>query len=336
MASVYTESVVTLNSSQAEATMNALKASADELRKKMIEATKLGNTDDAAKYQKQLDQVNKSMAGIKKETKDYSDIMKNLNGSTLNQLAKAYSGLNKQLKNLVPGTKEFIEKSQQLKQVKARMDEINASSKGISKSLGGIKNMIPKIGLAGLFAAAAKAIVKFGKDMVSQTQLLGDKWAQFTGGMKSAYISFLTDLTSGKGWKELIANMKESYKVGKEVTAILDEIFERQNSLSLKESEYNIEIERNKQFMRDTSKSDEERIAAAEEVIRLERELANEKKNIAAQEVEARKLELQNRTKLTDAELDAYVAGYNNNREIIQQAQEYSSQLDSAKKSLEQ
>lgn len=336
MASVYTESVVTLNSSQAEATMNALKASADELRKKMIEATKLGNTDDAAKYQKQLDQVNKSMAGIKKETKDYSEIMKNLNGSTLNQLAKAYSGLNKQLKNLVPGTKEFIEKSQQLKQVKARMDEINASSKGISKSLGGIKNMIPKIGLAGLFAAAAKAVIKFGKDMVSQTQLLGDKWAQFTGGMKSAYSSFLTDLTSGKGWKELIANMKESYKVGKEVTAILDEIFERQNSLSLKESEYNIEIERNKQLMRDTSKSDEERIAAAEEVIRLERELANEKKNIAAQEVEARKLELQNRTKLTDAELEAYVAGYNNNREIIQQAQEYSSQLDSAKKSLEQ
>lgn len=333
---VYTESVVTLNASQAEATMNALKSSADDLRKKMIEATKLGNTEDAAKYQKQLDQVTKSMKSIKQETKDYSDLMKNLNGANLNTLAKAYSNLNKQIKNLVPGTKEFIEKSQQLKQVKARMDEINASSKGISKSLGGLKNMIPKIGLAGLFAAAAKAVIKFGKDMVSQTQLLGDKWAQFTGGMKSAYSSFLTDLTSGKGWKELIANMKESYKVGKEVTAILDEIFERQNSLSLKESEYNIEIERNKQLMRDTSKSDEERIAAAEEVIRLERELANEKKNIAAQEVEARKLELQNRTKLTDAELEAYVAGYNNNREIIQQAQEYSSQLDSAKKSLEQ
>lgn len=333
---VYTESVVTLNASQAEATMNALKSSADDLRKKMIEATKLGNTEDAAKYQKQLDQVTKSMKSIKQETKDYSDLMKNLNGANLNTLAKAYSNLNKQIKNLVPGTKEFIEKSQQLKQVKARMDEINASSKGISKSLGGLKNMIPKIGLAGLFAAAAKAVIKFGKDMVSQTQLLGDKWAQFTGGMKSAYSSFLTDLTSGKGWKELIANMKESYKVGKEVTAILDEIFERQNSLSLKESEYNIEIERNKQLMRDTSKSDEERIAAAEEVIRLERELANEKKNIAAQEVEARKLELQNRTKLTDAELEAYVAGYNNNREIIQQAQEYSIQLDSAKKSLEQ
>ena len=33
---VYTESVVTLNATQAEATMNALKSSADDLRTKMI------------------------------------------------------------------------------------------------------------------------------------------------------------------------------------------------------------------------------------------------------------------------------------------------------------
>ena len=104
---VYTESVVTLNATQAEATMNALKSSADDLRKKMIEATKLGNTEDAAKYQKQLDQVNKSMQSIRKETKDYADIMKKLNGSSLNELAKAYSGLNRQIKNLVPGTQEL-------------------------------------------------------------------------------------------------------------------------------------------------------------------------------------------------------------------------------------
>lgn len=132
---VYTESVVTLNSSQAEATMAALKSSADELRKKMIEATKLGNTEDAAKYQKQLDTVNKSMQSIKKETKDYSEIMKKLNGSSLNELAKAYSGLNKQIKNLVPGTKEFIEKSKQLKQVKQGWMKSTALSKAPTRLL---------------------------------------------------------------------------------------------------------------------------------------------------------------------------------------------------------
>ena len=130
---VYTESVVTLNGAQAEATLNSLKSSADDLRKKMIEATKLGNTEEAAKYQKQLDQINKAMKGIKQETKDYSELMKNLNGANLNTLAKAYSNLNKQIKNLTPGTDEFIKKSQQLKQVKARMDEIQQGIRGTHK-----------------------------------------------------------------------------------------------------------------------------------------------------------------------------------------------------------
>ena len=324
---IYTESIVTLNATQAEATMNALKSSADDLRKKMIEATKLGNTEDAAKYQKQLDQVNKSMQSIRKETKDYADIMKKLNGSSLNELAKAYSGLNRQIKNLVPGTQEFIEKSKQLKQVKARMDEINSGIKGTNKTLDSLKGLLPKIGLATFFVAAGKALMKFAKDAVAQTQLIGDKWGQFTSGMSHAYNTFVADLTSGKGWKELIENMRESYKVGKEVAAMLDEIFERQNSLSLMEAEYNVEIEKNKQIMKDTSKSEEERLAAAEEAMRLEKELAEQKKEIAAQEAEARKMELQDRTKLSDAELEFYVRQYNQNRDILLQAQEYNAHV---------
>lgn len=324
---IYTESIVTLNATQAEATMNALKSSADDLRKKMIEATKLGNTEDAAKYQKQLDQVNKSMQSIRKETKDYADIMKKLNGSSLNELAKAYSGLNRQIKNLVPGTQEFIEKSKQLKQVKARMDEINSGIKGTNKTLDSLKGLLPKIGLATFFVAAGKALMKFAKDAVAQTQLIGDRWGQFTSGMSHAYNTFVADLTSGKGWKELIENMRESYKVGKEVAAMLDEIFERQNSLSLMEAEYNVEIEKNKQIMKDTSKTEEERLAAAEEAMRLERELANERKEIAAQEAEARKMELQDRTKMSDAELEFYIREYNQNRDILLQAQEYNAEV---------
>ena len=327
---VYTESVVTLNASQAEATMNALKSSADELRKKFLEATKLGNTEDAQRYQKELDKVTKSMSAIRKETKDYSEIMKNLNGSTLNELQKAASGLSKQLKNLVPGTKEFIEKSKQLKEVRGRMDEVSKSVKGTHKTIDQLKGLLPKLGIATVFAAAAKAVVKFAKDAVAQTQLVGDRWAQFTHGMSNAYNSFVANLTSGKGWKELIANMRQSFKVGKEVEAVLDEIFERNNALTLKESEYNAEIERYKQLMRDQNLSDQERLDAANEAMRLERELADEKKQIAAQEAEARKMEMQDRTKMTDEELAAYVAGYNQNREIIQQAQQYLKDIKNA------
>lgn len=325
---VYTESVVTLNATQAEATMNALKSSADELRKKMIEATKLGNTEDAAKYQKQLDLVNKSMQSIRKETKDYSELMKNLNGSSLNQLAKAYSNLNKQIKNLTPGTQEFIDKSKQLRQVKARMDEINAGIKGTNKTLDSLKGLLPKIGLATFFVAAGKAIAKFAKDAVSQTNAVGDRWNAFTHGMKSAYNSFVADLSTGKGWKELIQNMRDAYAVGKQVEAMLDELFERQNSLTLQEADYNVEIERNKQIMNDQTKSAQERMAAANEVIRLENELATTRRDIAQQEADAYKMELQQRTHLTDVEMESFIQSYNQNRDLIQQATEYQEEYD--------
>ena len=332
---VYTESVVTLNGTQAEATLNALKSSADDLRKKMIEATKIGDTESAAKYQKQLDQINKAMKGIKQETKDYSELMKNLNGANLNTLAKAYSNLNKQIKNLTPGTEEFIKKSQQLKQVKARMDEIQQGIRGTHKTLDSLKGLLPKLGLATFFAAAGKAVIQFGKDAISQTQLIGDRWGQFTHGMKSAYNSFVADLSSGKGWKELIQNMRDSYNVGKQVEAMLDELFERQNSLTLTEADYNVEIEKNKQIMKDQTKTAEERLAASNEVLRLERELAEEKKSIAQQEADAYKMELQQRTKLTDAEMEAFIQSYNQNRDLIQQAEEYQQEYDKLQRSVD-
>ena len=61
--------------------------------------------------------------------------------------------------------------------------------------------------------------------------------------------------------------------------------------------------------------------------MRLERELANERKEIAAQEAEARKLELQDRTKMSDAELEFYIREYNQNRDILLQAQEYNAEV---------
>ena len=325
---VYTESVVTLNASQAEATMNALKSSADDLRKKMIEATKLGNTEDAAKYQKQLDQVTKSMKSIKKETKDYSDLMKNLNGANLNTLAKAYSNLNKQIKNLAPGTQEFIEKSKQLRQVKSRMDEINQSVKGTNKTLDSLKGMLPKLGLATFFAAAAKAVIQFGKDAISQTQAVGDKWQAFTMGAKTAYNSFVTDLTTGKGWKELLSNMREAYEVGKKVAYMLDELDERNLSLSRTEAKLNIEIEKNKQIMRDTSKSQEERLDAAQKVMDAERQIADVRKSIAHQEADAYKMLLQQRLDMSDTDLEAYIEKYNQNIDLIHQAQSYRAEIE--------
>lgn len=328
MNKVYTESVVTLNGTAAEQTMQALGTSADALRKKMLEATRLGDTKSAEAYRKQLDAVNKSMTAIRKETKDYSDLMRNLNGASINTLAKAYKGLNNQLKNLVPGTAEFIKKSEQLKQVKQRLDEVTQSTRRQNDVLSQLKGVLPKIGLAAFFTSAAAAAKQFASDAIQQTQTVGDRWKVFTAGLQSAYGSFVADLSSGTGWKDLINNMVTSFEVGKQVAAILDEIFERQNSLSIQEAEYSIQIEQQKQIMKDTTRTDQERIDAAEQIIRLEKELATLRKDIAQDEYQANKLALQTRTKLSDQELESLIAQYNANRDIITQATEYNDKID--------
>jgi len=329
---VYSESVVTLNASQAQATMTALQNQADVLRQKMIEATQIGDVESAKKYQKELDQVQKSMSSIKKETKDYREILNRLNGASMNELQKAAQGLNRELRKLKPGTDEFIQKSKELKQVRDRMKELNDETKQTQSLLSKIPPALKA--WLGVATAVIGGLIKLGKDLIANTQQYGDVFEAEMAGMKAAYQSLIIDMANGTGWNELVQNMRSAYENGKLVTQMLDEIFERQNSLSMMEAEYNVEIERNKQLMRDQTLSDEERLAAAEEAVRLERELATEKRDVAQQEYDAYKLQLQTRTRMNDDELQFLVREYNANKDIIRQADEYNTELNKRKQLL--
>lgn len=317
---VYTESVITLNGTQANQTMQALQNQADSLRQKMLEATKLGDIDGAKELQRQLDACNKSMSAIRKETKDWGDVLNNLNGSTLGELQKAASGLNKQLRNLKPGTQEFIDKSKQLRQVKDRMNEIQGKTKEVQNTFG---SFWTKIGWAGLVTGAVGLLKKGISDMISTTQAMGDKWNQETAGWKSAYRSFIADLATGEGWRDLIDNMLNAYDAGKKLAALFDEEFERENSLRMKEAEYSQRLAEQEKIMSDRAASDEERIAAAKEYTRLEEELADDRMKFYAEQLEHRKEAIRTQTKMTDEEIDEVVRYYNENIDLMRDAQDY-------------
>ena len=317
---VYTESVITLNGQQANQTMQALQNQADSLRQKMLEATKLGDIDGAKELQRQLDACNKSMAAIRRETKDWGDVLNNLNGATLGELQKAAAGLNRQIRNLKPGTQEFIDKSQQLRQVKDRMSEIQGKTKEVQNAFAGF---FTKIGWAGLIAGAFGLFKKFAQDMISTTQTMGDKWNQFNAGMSAAYKSFIADLTSGEGWATLLANMNDAYVTGAKVAAILDEIFERENSLKIEESKARAEIAEWERQMKDITLTDKERMQAAQNIIDKEKELAETRHTIAEDELKAISLKVKAQTHLSDEELKYVVDEYNHNRDRILQAREY-------------
>ena len=319
---VYTESVVTLNNQEATARLDEIRRKALEVRQEMFKLAQTKGVDskEFRAAQKELISLVNSEKSLNEETKRFEKTLKNLNGSTLNELQSAMRKLQQQMRRTKPDTPEFKAYAEQLKSVRTRMRELEDESRTAQKTLGGF---FSKIGWTALVTGALALIRKFGADMVAQTQLAGDKWRAEVAGWKSAYGSFVADLSSGKGWNELVQRMKDAYKNGKQVAEMLDEIFERENSLSLTEGELNLKGEQQRKIMMDSTKSLQERIAAAEEYDTIQKKIAQGRKDVAQQELDAYQLQLQQRTELTDAELDAFVKDYNANKDLIDQAKAY-------------
>lgn len=213
---------------------------------------------------------------------------------------------------------------------KAGLDSAQGKAEGFGD---GIKKVSNAVKVA--WAAVGAAVVKLGTDMVKQTQVIGDKWGIFAAGITAAYNEFVSRIGSGAGWDNLIADMREASRVAKEVQMSLDELFERNNSLSIQEAKKQTEIEKYKQQMRDVSLTDEQRIAAGEKAMALEKELLQMRKDVAKQEADAYKQILQQRTKMTDADLQYFVENYNGNREQIQQAIAYRDTLELTTREIE-
>lgn len=201
-------------------------------------------------------------------------------------------------------------------------------SKGISdakREVSGFGDTLKKMasGAKVAWAAVGAAVLKFATDAVRMTQKWGDEWRSTMAGVNAAYGVFVRQLASGEGFDNLFANMREAARLAREAAAALDEIFERKTSYGYTEAITKREIAQLQLIMRDSSKSDEERKKAAEMIIQKEKELGNVKKDIANQEANAYKKQLQAQTKLTDSEIQFITREYNQNREVIQQGREY-------------
>ena len=204
-------------------------------------------------------------------------------------------------------------------------------SKGIKEAgdeatgfLGKLKGL--KVGAVAVWTAIGTAVAKFAKDAVKLTQKWGDEWSATMAGIKGAYASFVRQISSGEGWSNLFSNMREAYRVSKEVAAALDEIFERKTSFSYQEAEAEKAIAQQQLIMRDASKSEAERKAAAQEIIRLTNQLGDTKRAIYEDEAAANRKLFAQQTGLNDEQTDFLVKEYNQNREIINQAREYLNQ----------
>ena len=295
--------------------------------KDRLRATKGASGELSDAYVSQLKQVNALNDKIKTLEFAYGVYTRNV-GNYKSGVQDLNETLRKHLQNLSQlkeGTKEWEAESQAIKDCSQELDELNREQdKAESKQEGFFSKA--KAGWLAV-VAAVMALVKAIKSIMGETQKVGDAITVEIEGWKAAYHQFVADLSSGKGWRELINNISETYAKAKQLAVLLDEMFERRNSLAIMEAENAEAIEQNKIIARDVTKSYEERLAAAEKVLELEESIATERRKVAFQELEIQRGKLQDRTDLNQEELEFYVNRYNQNIDIIRQAQDYNAAL---------
>lgn len=194
----------------------------------------------------------------------------------------------------------------------------------------GLKNMAAGAKVA--WAAVAAAVVKFATDAVKMTQKWGDEWKTMMAGVNAAYGSFVRQLASGEGFSNLFANMREAARLAREAARELDEVFERTTSYNYTEAQTNKEIAQLQLIMRDSSKSDKERMDAAQKIIQKTEELGRLKKDIATQEADGYRKQLKSQTQMNDDEINFLVREYNQNKAIIDQGRAYLNERKQAQK----
>lgn len=301
-----------------------------ELEKQMKALTKAGK-EGSDEWNALSKTLSENTTAIDKNKKKMDDLYKSMENSekTTSQLRAEAQKLRRELDNMTRGTDAYKAKSEQLTAVQNELRDAqgqnNEAMNGGGDAMAGItaKSAI----LTGALVALGMKIVSTVSDFISMDKIMssnqstGDELANEMYGLQRS-METLQVRMANLDFKGLVRDMIDAYTAGKEVAAMLDELFERENSFKISSAQQAATLVELQEKMRDVNLTAKERQDAANEIMRITREQASVEKDIANQKADAYKKDLQSRTRLSDQELEFVVDRYNQNREELAQAAE--------------
>ncbi|MVN75825.1 hypothetical protein GO988_05750 [Hymenobacter sp. HMF4947] len=156
-----------IDGSQSKTELDNLTRKADLLQQGLKEMKR--GTSEYIAANKELWEVNTRMTELRNEI--------GLSGLSINQLGKLSNQLNREIKDLVPGTQAFINKSKELVEVGNQLDKVRADAKGVKEEMGsaggGVGDFIKKaVGFAGISLgvdAVVDSVKEIGKEIFATT-----------------------------------------------------------------------------------------------------------------------------------------------------------------------
>lgn len=231
--------------------------------------------------------------------------------------------------------------NQYQKELKATEDRIKELKGGTAKTGSAMKGLGASI--AGGFTVGTLAVKAIGaavnvakkafQTFTTATQTWADQWQIATEMAKAGWQQFIANI--GQGTNVMKASIKEAMEAAKEAAQLRDELFERNNSYKLMEADARVYINTQTEIANNSANDANTRMQALDNIMAKEKELAEAKKSIAQQDMDAALLLLRTRTQMSDEQIQSVVDQYEQNREIIQQAGEYNNQLKSIQDSIE-
>lgn len=272
---------------------------------------------------KKLNETKDKLKETNKAANKYASAL-GINQMTMNQLKGYASRLRKELNSLhKESDPEVWEKyNKELIATEKRMKEIQGGMKQEKTAMESLQSIGKKLGPVIAVTSSLFGIVKSGlQQMSEESQVWGDKMALTHAKVNAGWKQFIANI--GQGRDVIKASIKEAMEAAERAQILRDELFERDNSFRILESQAQSYINSQQAIAQDSSKTAEERMQALENIMAKETELAKMKENIALQNKAAALDELKTRTQLAPEELEMIIDQYEANRGIIKQAQEH-------------
>ena len=191
-------------------------------------------------------------------------------------------------------------------QVKKEEEAIGVHGRSVGQ-YGKVVEGLQKVFLGAAAGVAAMAgAVEFGKAVMESTGQTADDLHKAVGGIKEGWNALLTTIATGD-FSNLLDNMKEAIAAGEKYIETLDQIRDATRAVSVKQSEYRVEIEKLKTIQKDPSNSKDTRIEAGLKALDLEKKMLVENMALAQKKYEAEMEHAKSRTGLGESTIKAYV-----------------------------
>jgi hypothetical protein len=198
---------------------------------------------------------------------------------TYNQLSKRAAELRNHLNNISrsadPAKWDLY--NARLRETTDQMSRVRGGTQAVSSTTGALTKAM---GFLGIGLSSIWASFRFGKSVMESTDATGDQLEETVGGMTSAWEYFKKSLASGD-WSNFFANISKAITAGREFAQVMDEIGDRQRSVTMLNAD---ELKHSKELeliWRDRTKSAKDRKDALIEWQGLQENAAIREQDIA-------------------------------------------------------